>query len=246
MKIKTLGLCFILCTSYFSAFAQQSTKDADIWDIEAQSNIRLLPRYGMIEKTAEQQAIDQKFIETTLNSEKFKGNKRAASDHMIQLGFQYLNRGDIKTAMYRFNQAYLLDNNNPEIFWGYAAVYMSLEKYEAAHLQYQAGLLMQPDNTHLLTDLGTYYVVMHIENNSKDPAKAMASLDTAITIFNKSYTLDKNDPNTSFKLSAAYFAQGDCTNAVKFLEICDQSGGDPVTDDYRNALAEMCSPTSKK
>lgn len=236
-------LLFLLATfSCTGSYTQNKPESTLSWDQEAQSNIRLRPKYGLVEKTESQKEADKEFVEATLNGAQFKGNKRAASDHMIKLGFVYLNRGDLKTAMYRFNQAYLLDPDNPEQYWGYAAVYMSLEKYEDARLQYQAGLELQPDNTHLLTDLGTYYVVMHINNRATNPAKAIVSLDTAITIFNRSYELDKHDPNTSFKLSAAYFSNGDCKNALKYLDICDQSGGDPVTDDYREALATMCNP----
>lgn len=246
MRIRAFFLLLLGILSCLGSCAQNNPGNDLTRDQEAQSDMRLLPRYGLLEKTAEQEAADLQFMTTTLNSEKFKGNKRAASDHMIMLGFQYLNRGDLKTAMYRFNQAYLLDNDNPELYWGYGAVYMSLEKYEQARLQYQAGLDLQPDNTHLLTDLGTYYVVLHFNNRAANPAKAIASLDTAIGIFNRSFELDKNDPNTSFKLSAAYFTKSDCANAVKFLEICDKSGGDPVTDDYRDALAAMYNSTPKK
>jgi len=140
-NILTLVITFFTLTT----FGQQMTSEQ--WDEEAKTNIRLLPKYGHIQKTEEQQKLDQKFIDETIQQEKFKGDKTAASNHMISLGFNYLYRGDVKTAMYRFNQAYLLDSLNNDIYWGYGAVYMTLGNYEKAKQQYEEGLSINPDNT---------------------------------------------------------------------------------------------------
>ena len=34
--------------------------------------------------------------------------------------------------MYRFNQAYLLDSTNTDIYWGFGGVYMTLGDFENA------------------------------------------------------------------------------------------------------------------
>ncbi len=92
-----------------SVFGQQiSWKD---WEVESKTDIRLLPKYGNAEKTPEQKKIDQDFIAMSLAQDT---THRKASDHLIGLGFKYIYR-DIKTAMYRFNQAYLLDPTNADI-----------------------------------------------------------------------------------------------------------------------------------
>src|SRR5450631_1823773 len=98
-----------------TVFAQQMTLDE--WNEEAKSNIRCLPKYGNVEKTAGQRLADSNFIQKTLLS---YPNKRLASDELIKLGFKYLYH-DVKTAVYRFNQAYLLDSTNSDIYWGYGA-----------------------------------------------------------------------------------------------------------------------------
>ena len=83
-NILTLVITFFALTT----FGQQMTSEQ--WDEEAKTNIRLLPKYGHIPKTEEQQKLDQKFIDETIQQEKFKGDKTAASNHMISLGFNYL------------------------------------------------------------------------------------------------------------------------------------------------------------
>lgn len=220
------------------AFGQQMTIKE--WDELAKTNIRLLPKYGHIPKTEGQKKSDKKFIAETVQQDAFKGDSTAASNHMISLGFKYIYRGDIKTAMYRFNQAYLLDSLNTDIYWGYGAVYMTLGDLERAKQQYEEGLSHNPNNTHLLTDLGTYHMSQYHGLSPIDKKAASESLDTAITYLLKSYQLDKTDQNTTFKLSVCYFSKNDCDKAWKYYDECMGLGGQPMTEEYTKALKDNC------
>ena len=206
------------------------------WKEEAKTNIRLLPKYGHAAKTEGQKASDKEFIETTL---KQYPTNRKASEHLIDLGFKYLYK-DIKTAMYRFNQAYLLDSTNSDIYWGYGGVYFILGDLENTQKQYLEGLEINSKNTHLLTDYGTYFMSQYYGLQPLGEKKALIHLDSAITYLTKSFELDKTDPNTSFKLSICYFQKKDCKNAWKYYTQCKTFGGQPITDDYTKALAEQC------
>lgn len=167
-------------------------------------------------------------------------SRREASKHLIGLGFQYYYRQDLKTAMYRFNQAYLLDTTNTDIFWGYGAVYMAFGQYEMAKEQYETGLAIDPSNTHLITDLATYfmeyfYLMFHMPPNDmvKDPkSEARNYLDSAIFHLTRSYKLDTKDVNTVFKLSVCYWNIEDCNNAWKYYDEAMVLGGRPVTKEY--------------
>ncbi len=218
----------------FSAFGQQMSLAE--WNEQAKTNIRLFPKYGHIPKTEGQKNSDKEFIETTL---KQFPTSRKASDHLIELGFKYL-YNDIKTAMYRFNQAYLLDSTNSDIYWGYGAVYMTLGDLENARIQYVAGLKTAPENTHLLTDYGTLFMAQYYGLQPIDGQNALTQLDSAIIYLTRSYLLDNKDQNTTFKLSACYYQKKDCINAWKYYEECKLLGGQPITDDFTNALKEQC------
>jgi tetratricopeptide (TPR) repeat protein len=233
-QIITLGLLLLTLTG----LGQNLTSDE--WDEQAKTNIRLLPKYGLMPKSAEQMQADQEFIDETMKQVEFKGDRSVASDHMIDLGFRYLYRQDLKTAMYRFNQAYLLDSLNTDIFWGYGAVYMTLGNYQEAKAQYDEGLSKDPNNTHLLTDLGTYYMAQYYAFEPIDSKVAMANLDSAITYMQRSYELDKTDQNTLFKLSILYWNKEDCENAWKFYNECKAFGGQPITEAYTNDLKKRC------
>lgn len=233
MKI-IITFLFILIS--FLAFGQTSYQE---WEKKAEDNIRLKPKYGNVEKTKEQKESDKKFIDETMKIEKFNNNKTLASNHLINLGFQYLNKGDLKTAMYRFNQAFLLDSENTDIYWGFGAIYMSLSNLEKAKEQYEEGLKLNPKNTHLLTDYGTYFLAKYYEaENSK--AKANELLNKAIEQLTKSYNLDAKDHNTLYKLSICHLKNNDCINAKKFYNLCIDEGGDPITDDYTKDLVKSC------
>jgi Tfp pilus assembly protein PilF len=211
----------------------------DEWNEQAKTNIRLLPKYGNIPKTEGQKDADKEFIETTL---KQYPSNRKASDHLIELGFKYLYR-DIKTAMYRFNQAYLLDSTNTDIFWGYAGVYMTLGDYQKAQQQYTEGLMIDPKNTHLLTDYGTYFMAQYYALQLIDKKNALANLDSALNYLTKSYQLDTKDQNTTFKLSICYYQKKDCKNAWKYYDECMSLGGQPITEEFTKDLKEQCMKT---
>lgn len=229
MKYFTAVLLFM-----FSAglFAQGMTLGE--WNEQAKTNIRLLPKYGNAEKLPEQKEADEKFINEMMLPEKFNGDRAAASAHMIRLGFNYLYRGDIKTAMYRFNQAYLLDPENTDIFWGYGVVYMVLGDSERGLQQYDEGLKSNPKNTNILTDYGTYYIGQYSED------KKNSQLDKALEYLLKSYSYDKTNPHTLFKLSVVYMLKDDCTKALDFYEQCKAIESNPMTEEFVAELLERC------
>ena len=206
------------------------------WNEQAKSNIRLSPKYGHAKKTEEQKSIDKDFVEATLKTYPVI---RKASDHLIELGFKYLYK-DVKTAMYRFNQAYLLDSSNIDIYWGYAAVYMVLGDYQKAKLQYNDGLLIEPANTHLLTDYGTYFMAQYYQLQPINEKNALVQLDSALYYLTKSYRINSKDPNTTFKLSACYYQKKDCKNAWRYYDECAALGGQPISEDFTNALKAAC------
>ena len=212
-----------------SSFAQQMSYNE--WQQEAKSDTRLLPEYGNVKKTKEQVGSDEELINIALKADT---THRKASDHFVRLGFTYLGRGDIKTAMYRFNQAYLLDPKNENIYWGYGAIYGSFNDYETAVVQYDKGLSINPRSAVILTDKATTYFVRFQQDHDK------VKLDTAIDLLHKSYSVDANNANTTYKLSICYFLSNDCTNAWKFYNECKKSGGEPIAENYTEALKKMC------
>ena len=227
-----------------SGFAQADFKP---WEEESKTNKRLLPRYGHLPKSEGEINNDSAFIKQIMEMPQFK-TRREASEHLIDLGFQYYYRPDLKTAMYRFNQAYLLDSSNTDIFWGYGAIYMALGRYDLAKAQYDIGLRIDSNNTHLLTDLATYFMEQFylmaqmpkndIVRNPKEQARSL--MDSAIFFLNKSYILNPKDVNTVYKLSICHWNIDNCKEAWKYYDEVVVLGGAPITEDYIKDLNKRC------
>jgi len=225
MKKLKLVILFLFPTILYG---QQMTHEQ--WEKEAMTNKRLLPKYGNLPKSEGELKADKEFlvkaIELDTTAEK-------AAAHMIDLGFQYLYQ-DMKTAMYRFNQAYLLDSTNSDIYWGYGAIYFMLNRLDLAREQYEQGLAVDPANTRIITDYGTTYMSEYFANQNN------SALEKAISMLSKSYTIDPTNQNTSYKLSSCYLMRNDCENAVKFYKACISFGGDPVTQEFKNEIEKRC------
>ncbi len=209
----------------------------DDWQLESQSNKRLLPKYGGAKKTKTEKKSDADFIESAMSQ---FDTRREASDHMIDLGFNYYYRGDLKTAMYRFNQAYLLDAENANIYWGYGAIYMAFGEFELSREQYDEGLKIDPKNDKILIDYGTTYLGEYYNFAQSDTAKANEFLDKSIELLSEAYAVDPDNANSSYKLSICYMYQNNCEKATEYLSLSEEIGNPNITESFKLELEEKC------
>jgi len=98
--------------------------------------INQIPMYDGVEKPQDLKEADEQFISEVINLSKTKEN---ASNQLQSLGWNYLGEGDVRTAIKRFNQAWLLNPEDPGVYWGFGAVlgfrreyYSSLEMFSKA------------------------------------------------------------------------------------------------------------------
>lgn len=75
-----------------------------------------MPMYRGIDKTSEMIEADNLFIKNVTK----EIDRDSASRHYSSIGFKLLNGNDYSTAIKRFNQAWLLDSTNYEVYWGFA------------------------------------------------------------------------------------------------------------------------------
>ncbi len=132
----------------------------------AGANIHLMPLFGDFDKTDSQKAADQEFLKACdLNF----ANRRQASDFFTTRAWEYLAEGQKDTATYRFNLAHLLDDENPDVFWGLGVISYQNEQYEKAISLMKRGLEMDDDeNIVLMVDLSTVYIKCFTVDAQKD------------------------------------------------------------------------------
>jgi tetratricopeptide (TPR) repeat protein len=197
------------------------------WKNDALSDIRLYPKFGDAVKDEAQKAADQTLIEAYT---KQQGSRREGPEVLVGLGFNYLYQGDIKTAMYRFNQAWLLDPENENAFWGFASVYSTMGELDLALDQLNEGLKLNPKSSNILTDLGTIHMAFFYKTDDEQ------EYNKGIDLLKQSYNIDSKNTNTIFKLSAAYLKNADCANALRYYNECKALGSKLITQEYTAAI----------
>ena len=100
-------------------------------DPDAKIRIDLLPMYGGMDRSTNP-ALAQADAELIAKTTAAAGSRAAASERYCALGIQYYLADNYEKAMMRFNQAWLLDESNPNVFHGFAAVHADHRNYIAA------------------------------------------------------------------------------------------------------------------
>lgn len=76
------------------------------------------PMYGGVSPTSAIQKVDQQFIAEEVRK---YGSREAASEQALRIAWQCFDKGDYRTAMRRFNQAWLINPDDSRIYHGYGA-----------------------------------------------------------------------------------------------------------------------------
>ncbi|MEM7214895.1 MAG: hypothetical protein AAF423_05070 [Pseudomonadota bacterium] len=76
-----------------------------------------IPTWEGIEKTAEDIKNDEELVRKSIE---LAGDRRTAVQYATRLGWEQIGQGDPNHAIRRFNQAWLIDPDFPDIYWGFA------------------------------------------------------------------------------------------------------------------------------
>ncbi|WP_439883095.1 tetratricopeptide repeat protein [Pontibacter sp. MBLB2868] len=124
----------------------------------------VLPMFGNKPKTEEQQQKDEKFL---TSCDKSFTNRQEASAFFMERGWEYYNEGQVDTAMYRFNLAWLLNPNNKDTYWAFGLISSAKGNEQEAISFYEKTLAIDPKNSLLLADIGASYVTLYTEKHKK-------------------------------------------------------------------------------
>ena len=186
MQIKTFiksisMICFILFS--WSAAAEQ------------------IPMWEGINKSPSQIMADKRFTSTI----RAKGSKSVnrAIFRAIQLGWQFVAKKQPDTAIKRFNQAWLLSPNHPDIHWGFAvATHLQRKPLSVVERHFRKAESLKKNNPALFADHG------RILENSGQHKKA-------IVYFKKALAIDPNHRDAHVGMWRAHKALGDMVTADK-------------------------------
>lgn len=200
------------------------------WNEATAININLLPKYGTAEKTPAQLEEHRQFIDSMLQDGQ---TPRAASAKLIEKATKFLNDRKPKKAMPLFNQAYLLDSTNANVYWGFGMLsYKDLD--QDAKSWFDIGLALDSANVNLIRAYGRYEwnrFAFYDEKRS-DPdfrnmmgidstwyaEKADQKFDLAEGYFLKALALAPDHLKTMSNLADLYLDKVECENAKAYYE----------------------------
>ena len=106
-----------------------------------------------------------------------------ASDFFANKGFEYLSENQPDTAVFRFNLAWLLNPQNPDPNRGLGIVASRRATPDAAIALLSAGVALAPNNTLMLSDLGTTHLLRYrLSKKKKDLTLGLDLLQRATTL----------------------------------------------------------------
>ena len=230
-----IAFCLSLLLLPFGMRAQHLTFNE--WRTKAFQDLRLLPRFGDTPKTAEQRESDADFERLMLAN---GASHRECSDRLIVLGFELLGSGDLTHAMFRFNQAFLMDTTNSDIYRGYGAFFMAMDNTTLAHTMFRAGLSIDPSNTRLLKEEATTYLAEYHDLKKNDPDGATKALDGATTTLQRAVDVDPEDATTAYKLAVCHLYRNECAEARRDLARSLELGGPGAEPGFQEELDRRC------
>ncbi|MDB5024741.1 MAG: hypothetical protein JWP78_2496 [Mucilaginibacter sp.] len=216
MKL-SLIICIAICFIVASCAQSQDCVD----------NINKLPMYGGVKKCKEQIEFDQEFLKDC--DKTFKTRKEATS-HMIMRGWQYLYSKKLDTSMMRFNQGWLLDSLNADVYWGFGNLLGMQGKYKESLPFFERSLKINPGNVKVWQDASTSY------GNTFFQTKDVKFLNSCIFCLKEAVNLDSKNPQLYSQLTSAYsyFMQKD--SAMKYLKITEHLDPSAINPEVKRLL----------
>ena len=150
-----------------------------------------VPMYGGMDRQAEPilRKADEDFIAGT--SAAFGGRQQAAKA-WVEQGFKFHRSDQVDMAMRRFNQAWLLDPKNPEVYWGFGSVLHDRGQAFAAHEMMQRAYDLGWRGDGFLADFGRVATVRVVEKSNLPAAQRAAFIAEGEGYFQEAVKAGKN------------------------------------------------------
>ena len=167
-----------------------------------------LPFFGEQRKTSEQIDKEIRFLS---DCDKMFASRQEASAFFAARAWEYIQEGQLDTAAYRFNLAYLLNEKNVDAYWGLGVVsYQKNQLEEAANILHR-GVELAPTNVPLMVDLST------IELRNFTQSAKPEDLEDSYRLLKHAASLDSTYAQTFFNLASAEYYRADYPKAWEAL-----------------------------
>jgi len=204
-------------------------------------SIDQVPMYGGMDRQSvpELKKADDAFIESA--SSAFGGRERAAK-RWVDQAFAFYNHDDLDMAMRRFNQAWLLDPKNPEVYWGFGAVLhdrgLAFGAYDMEMRAYKLGF-REPS---FMADLGRVAALRTVEAKDLSPEQRAAFIAESESYYEVAIKDGVKLGYIYDSWSTAKYWTGDYAGAWGKVKASRAHGGTPTDRFLSMLIAKMPEP----
>ena len=199
-----------------------------------------IPMYGGLDRSSDAslRVADEKLIADTSGH---YGSREKASVAFVGTGFAYYGRDDLVNAMRRFNQAWILDPNNPEAYFGFAVVLHDKEKNCEATLQFEKAASFGRYIEGMSPDAARVAVLCAVQDKSvSDEAKAKL-FSRADALYLEALQREPKKGYVHASMASAFFWRGMYAEAWASVKLARANGGrlpEPFLRMLREKMAE--------
>ncbi len=194
---------------------------------EGQVPIDQVPMYGGMDRSAipELKAADEKLIADTTSH---YGTREKASAAFVNSGFAYYQRDDLAIAMRRFNQAWLLDPKNPEVYVGFGSVMHDKGKNcDAMNMMEKALALNPPTFQGIYPDAARVVTLCAVSEKAQTTEAKIKLLERSESLYKKAEEIEPNKKYVYGSWATAYFWRGLYSEAWAMVKKERSAGGNP-------------------
>lgn len=142
------------------------------------------------------------------------------STSAAKLGWQYYYKGDLDTAIKRFNQAWMFDSNNVDAFWGFGLIMGQRASQECPETSLKESIRFlqmakerSPKNGQIIGDLAFSHTILGHYYKSEQKMESAVQFAEAGKLFVEAYKADPKYPPIVANWSVFYFYTGDYQKA---------------------------------
>ena len=200
-----------------------------------------LPMYGGSDRQAEPglRAADDKLSAELIHR---YGSPQSAARNLLDQGSRYFKAGDYAMAMKCFNQAWLMDPNSPEPFWGFAVVYDDQGKSCAAKAMVDRALSLNLSKPAELADAGRIYTYCAVSDVTLSADDRRRYFEQAEELYFRAVSMAPTDPYLFGSWAIAHYWQGNYADAWKMIKKQQALGGAPGESFLSLLRAKMAEP----
>jgi tetratricopeptide (TPR) repeat protein len=172
------------------------------------SGIDQVPMYGGIDRHSVPQ-LKQADEELIAGTTKEFGSREKASDAFVDQGIRYYKADNYAAAMRRLNQAWTLNPNNPDVFWGFGMVFHDEGNVCEAKNMIDRAISLDLSKPIALADAGRIYTLCAASSQSLDPATKQQYFTTSEELYKKASSASPNSDYIYGSWATAYYWRGD-------------------------------------